>query len=219
MQFNSLFPKTWILGSIILLMLQMETVEYFKWAWLMPWSSHDSSPIFQFWSQDVNNLIALTILSGEMFWSFAFIFFFCEFGGRVSDEFSELNDKFNQFDWYLLSIMVVAKQRVVLPVFGNITCMRDIFKKVSLISVFITWSKLGVFTFVQGNQSGILMLHNASSIRIMELLSFSMIILFFVSFLETRKTHFYWFIKRFMTCIVFMQSPINSHLLQNVFIN
>lgn len=141
-----------------------------------------------------------------MFWSFAFIFFFCEFGERVSNGFSELNDRFNQLDWYLFSIgiqrllptiMVVTQQRVVLRTFGNITCTRDMFKEVSPINVFITWIKLSVFPFVQGNQSRILMLHDASSIRIIELPIFSIIILFSVSFLETGKTHVH-SIKRFI---------------------
>lgn len=76
--------------------------------------------------------------SVRYFWSFAFIFFFCEFGERLSNGFRELNDMCYQLDLYLFPIeirpmlptILVVAQQPVLPQ------TRDVFKQVSSILVY-----------------------------------------------------------------------------------
>lgn len=72
--------------------------------------------------------------------SFGFILFFCDFGERVSNAFEEIHDTIAQFEWYafpvkmqkLLPVMfIVAEHEVSVEVFGNVSCTREIFKKVS----------------------------------------------------------------------------------------
>lgn len=91
------------------------------------------------------------ILLCEMFWSFALIFIYCEFGERVSTGFSELNDAINQFNWYTFPIeiqrdlpivMIFAQEPVVVSGFGNIACVRLTFKSVSAIN---SWTRLKSF--------------------------------------------------------------------------
>lgn len=76
----------------------------------------------------------------EVYWSFAFTLFFCEFGERVTSEFDELNDIMNQLDWYTFPIEVqqtlpiiiaAAQDPVIMRGFGNIECVRQSFKQVS----------------------------------------------------------------------------------------
>lgn len=80
------------------------------------------------------------ILTGQIFWSFAFVFFICEYGERVSNGFEELNTTLNDLKWYLLpneiqrmlpTAMISFQAPVVVPIVGKMTCSRYIFEKVS----------------------------------------------------------------------------------------
>lgn len=86
-----------------------------------------------------NEAAVITILAG-LFWSFAFIFFYCELGQRVSDSFDEITGKIELFRWYafplkvqqMLPIMLsVSQQDVVVQGFGNLACSRLVFKQVN----------------------------------------------------------------------------------------
>lgn len=77
-----------------------------------------------------------------MGWSFAAVFIVCEFGQNVSNAFIEIDFKTSQLDWYLFSmeiqkillILTINTQKPVgLDVFGNVSCDREDFKKVSKI--------------------------------------------------------------------------------------
>lgn len=92
-------------------------------------------------------------LFGEIFWSIACIFLFCEFGNMVTIEFEDLNEIIGQLNWYsypndvqrmMPIIMIVAQESVIIHGYGNIACVRESFVKVGLINnliiqmVFIT---------------------------------------------------------------------------------
>lgn len=75
-----------------------------------------------------------------MFWSFAGIFGTCEFGQRLSGTFEEINDVYDQFDWYLFPcdvqriltfLRVVAQNPIELHVIGSVSCGRITLKNVS----------------------------------------------------------------------------------------
>ena len=75
------------------------------------------------------------------FWSFAFMYLFCEFGERVSNGFDELNDAIYQSDWYTLplhikrmlpTVILAAQQPIGIRIFGSIRCSRETFKKVKV---------------------------------------------------------------------------------------
>lgn len=77
----------------------------------------------------------------EMCWSFALIFFVCEFGHKISDKFDEFGYEISQLDWYLFSLeiqkmlpffLIVADRPPDLNVFGDVSCGREDFKMVSL---------------------------------------------------------------------------------------
>lgn len=64
----------------------------------------------------------------------------CEFGQQFSDAFGDFDGGFYQVDWYLLPfaiqrmlpmIILNAQKPVVVKCFGNISCERETFKKVS----------------------------------------------------------------------------------------
>lgn len=83
--------------------------------------------------------MTLIFLSCALFWSFAFTFTFCEFGQRVNNAFSEIDDAVGQFEWYsfpienqrmLPTIIIIAQKPVVIECFGEIQCLRCVFKKV-----------------------------------------------------------------------------------------
>lgn len=80
------------------------------------------------------------ILFGQIFWSFVFVFFLCEFGERVSSGFEGLNETLNSLQWYSFPIeiqrmiptaMIIFQAQTVIPIVGKISCSRYIFDKVS----------------------------------------------------------------------------------------
>lgn len=103
-------------------------------------------------SEDSKNLVTIVTLFGEIFWAFAFIFFFCEFGERVSYGFEEINDTLNNLDWYLFPIeiqrmipttMIFFQAPVVVRIVGSFACSRYVFDRVSAI-VFFSSFKLSL---------------------------------------------------------------------------
>lgn len=75
----------------------------------------------------------------EIFWSIAIVFFFCEFGERVSNGFEESSYMLKQLDWYsypyemqrlLPTVMIIGNEPVSVRVFGNISCTRGTFREV-----------------------------------------------------------------------------------------
>lgn len=89
-----------------------------------------------------HELVSFALLSQiwMMFWSFAIIFFLCEFGELLSGRFEECYDSFRRNDWHLCT---VDTQHMLLVIFngiqdpitirslGNVEYRRDLFKRVS----------------------------------------------------------------------------------------
>lgn len=72
-------------------------------------------------------------------WSFISMFWICNFGQSLTNQFHEVSDAICQSDWYSFSpdvkrmvmmIMMTAQQPVILRGFGNVLCTRETFKKV-----------------------------------------------------------------------------------------
>lgn len=128
--------------------------------------------------------MVLAFLVCAMFWSFAFILFFCGFGQRVTDAFDEIHYTITQFEWFafplktqkLLPVMMIAtKQHVFIQVFGSKSCVRETFKEVSpafyhkhyTLCMIVNWTKCWIallFLPFSGGQWWIFILHNASTI-------------------------------------------------------
>lgn len=79
-----------------------------------------------------------------LFWSFAFIYFYCELGQRVSNSFAEIADKIEIFRWYAFPLKVqrmlpiilsVAQREVMVQGYGNLACARIVFKQVNALSI------------------------------------------------------------------------------------
>lgn len=75
-----------------------------------------------------------------VFWSFAFIFFYCELGQAVTNQFNHFDDALCQCKWYLcavdlqqmlLTFMSDTQQPMLLRGYANIVCARDSFKNVT----------------------------------------------------------------------------------------
>lgn len=75
-----------------------------------------------------------------MFWSYTFMFIYCELGEKVSEAFEKLNESIDQLDWYLFSIeiqrllptfMIASQQPILIRGLGGSVYTRDTFKRVS----------------------------------------------------------------------------------------
>lgn len=87
--------------------------------------------------------MAIAILFGQMFLSFAVILIVCFLGQSISDAFEKIEQKIYHLNWYrlpidmwpsLLILIVGSQQSTRLQVFGSISCNREAFKDVSLIN-------------------------------------------------------------------------------------
>lgn len=76
------------------------------------------------------------------FWSIAFIFFLCECGERVTHQFETFNYELDKCNWYLypmgmqrilIIVMTNSQQSMFIRGYGNLTCVRDAFKKVIIL--------------------------------------------------------------------------------------
>lgn len=95
----------------------------------------------------------------EMFWSFAFLFFFCEFGEMVTNQFDQFDDELPQCNWYRFSmemqqlyLMFIINTQTPTNIrgFGNLLCTRAVFKTVlDSLEIFklnsqIHWKRFGL---------------------------------------------------------------------------
>lgn len=99
--------------------------------WLVKQSRVDSSPF--------EILYPLVLL----FWSFAVVFVFCEFGEQVSNQYEYFNDELCECDWYLLPVemqrilsivMMNSQQPIFIQGYANTLCIRYTFKTVTWIN-------------------------------------------------------------------------------------
>lgn len=112
-----------------------------------------------------------------VFWTFILIFFFCELGEMVTDQFHQFSDELGQCSWYLFPIelqrmlvtfMVNAQQPVIIHGFGNTLCTREAFKLV--IDSNRTFSKDIIFGFsFKDGERGIFLLYNVTPGRWMSI--------------------------------------------------
>ena len=73
-----------------------------------------------------------------MFWAFASMFFYCDFGERVCGGFEAVHNTIEECNWYQLPIeiqkmlltVMMADQSVVLKGFANVFATRESFKLV-----------------------------------------------------------------------------------------
>ena len=81
--------------------------------------------------------VSNTILN--TFWVFLSIFFYCELGQTMADQFSCFDDELYQCDWYLFPIevqqmLVILMSGTQMPMtvkgYANIVCTRESFKNV-----------------------------------------------------------------------------------------
>lgn len=100
------------------------------------------------------NLVEMTFFVAaiaEVFWSFAFIFFICECGEGVTSQFNNFDDKLCECKWYLfpmdmqklyLIFMINTQQPTHISCYGNILCVREMFKKVRPFTYLLKSNKL-----------------------------------------------------------------------------
>lgn len=93
----------------------------------------------------MNAFLLITLIT-ELAWAMITTFIVCEFGQRVNSAFQEINDLIDEFNWYtypmeiqrISPIIMAAVQRpVTIQAFGNIVCIRELFKKVSSLALLL----------------------------------------------------------------------------------
>lgn len=76
----------------------------------------------------------------QLCFSSGFAFIPCELGERMTNFFNEINDEFDQLNWYrfpidaqkmLPIILNIVQKPVMIHCFGSVFCTREIFKDVS----------------------------------------------------------------------------------------
>lgn len=81
----------------------------------------------------------LLVSTAALIYPFGLVYVICELGGRLSYQFSDIDDIIGQFQWYLFPndvqkllpfVIMGAKQKVALRCFGSAMCNRATFKKV-----------------------------------------------------------------------------------------
>lgn len=113
---------------------------------------------FSFQSADNSNAAEMIVPLIQLFWSFALILFFCEFGAMVTGEFVAFNERLHQCNWYFFPIevqriflifMLDAQEPMLICGYGNITCTRDSFKNVIIVwDFFLQMSVVSVSIFL-----------------------------------------------------------------------
>lgn len=85
------------------------------------------------------NMVELLRILFLVFWAFALIFLFCEFGSMVNNRFEEFNLELDQCAWYSFSIQmqrvfvtitINAQQSTFVHGYANVLCVRPTFKTV-----------------------------------------------------------------------------------------
>lgn len=73
-------------------------------------------------------------------YAFGLVFTICGLGQSLSNDFDEIAEIFEQYDWYLfsdeinqmlLTILLILQQPMALACFGSLKCGHEAFKKVS----------------------------------------------------------------------------------------
>lgn len=90
-------------------------------------------------SEPVSNTIEIITPIVLTLFPIAFIFFFCEFGEMLTNQFNVFDEELCQCDWYafpveiqrmLVIVMINTQQTTALRGYANTFCTRDFFKKV-----------------------------------------------------------------------------------------
>lgn len=83
--------------------------------------------------------------------TFSVIFIFCEIGEKLKSSFNQIDDEFNNLDWYLFPmdgmkivsmIMIITQKTVALRGYRNIEYDREQFKKVTGLSVILHYIRI-----------------------------------------------------------------------------
>lgn len=91
-------------------------------------------------SKDASSALEIIYPLVLLFWPFAVVFIFCEFGEKVSTQFQYFNDELCKCDWYLLpiemqrillTVMTNSQQPIFIQGYGNTLCIRYSFNKVN----------------------------------------------------------------------------------------
>lgn len=109
--------------------------KYYKLYTIFPFSVHSKK------SMPTVNFLELLQTFGNVLAAFVLIFFLCELGEMVTNQYEFLNDQMYQCDWYsfpigmqrmFVTFMSFTQQPVLIHGYGNTLtqCTREIFKKV-----------------------------------------------------------------------------------------
>lgn len=134
----------WSISTICstLLSIQIEIVEYFTFFKIICFEFNsilDRSFSFSLQSQNGNNFLQYIEHFFLIFWSFTYIFLFCNFGENVTSKFLAIDHAINECDWYLFpydvqrmlpTIMMSTQKPLILCGFANVVCTREAFKRV-----------------------------------------------------------------------------------------
>lgn len=86
-----------------------------------------------------SELVMLLVIISYAFYAFGTLLISCDLGERLSNSYSGIMKKIEQFEWYLFAIelqkilpiiMIAAQQPVEIECFGSISCSHETFKKV-----------------------------------------------------------------------------------------
>lgn len=92
-----------------------------------------------------------------IFWAFTIIFFYCEFGEMVTQEFIAFDEVLCQCDWYkfpidlqrMLAIFILdTQQPTFICGYGGIQCARDAFKNVNIFFKNSIWIQILEFSLL-----------------------------------------------------------------------
>lgn len=117
-------------------------------------------------------------------YAFGLVFTICELGQLLSNNFDEISEIFEQYDWYLfseetnqrlLTITMILQQSIALECFGSLECGHEAFKKVGLFSlnnkIQIHSDKCIIFHSLSGNQFCLFVLYGSSWIQRLKITS------------------------------------------------
>lgn len=102
------------------------------------------------------NLMILAESTISTLVSLILVFFLCELGQMVSDQYEFLNDEVSQCDWYsfpmemqrfFMVFISFTQHPVLIQGFGNTRCVRDTFKNVRYSTLLRTTPNLSFFNF------------------------------------------------------------------------
>lgn len=92
----------------------------------------------------MNSFVLVGLAIFQIGWSAGLALIPCELGERLTGAFGGICDEIENFNWYafpikvqrmLPVILIDAQEPVVLKCFGSISCVRDVFKRVSKMQI------------------------------------------------------------------------------------